>query len=73
MEAGEYGLTRGTRFVARCLEMVAVAAWCGFRGVFSVGRDFFVFFFRLFFFFERTRPAASMRPPYLIYLSTSDL
>ena len=24
-----------------------------------------------FFLFERTRPAASMRPPYLIYLSTS--
>ena len=25
MEAGEYGLTRGTCFVARCLEVVAVA------------------------------------------------
>ena len=25
MEAGEYGQTRGTRFVARCLEVVAVA------------------------------------------------
>ena len=25
MEAGGYGLTRGTRFVARCLEVVAVA------------------------------------------------
>ena len=43
---------------------------CGFRGVFSVGRLFRVFFFRLFFFFERTRPAASVRPPCLIYLST---
>ena len=31
---------------------------------------FFVFLFFLFF-FERTRPAASMRPPCLIYLSTS--
>ena len=28
-------------------------------------------FFRYFFFFERTRSAASMRPPCLIYLSTS--
>ena len=42
---------------------------CGFRGVFWVRRDFV--FFR-FFFFERTRPAASMRPPCLIYLSTSN-
>ena len=46
MEAGEYGLTRGTCFVARRLEVVAVAgpmwiSWCvlsaaGFGGVFSV-------------------------------------
>ena len=33
MEAGEYGLTRGKRFVARRLEMLAVAgllsiSWC---------------------------------------------
>ena len=40
--------------------------------VFLGGADFFVFFFELFFFFERTRPAASMRPPCLIYLSTSN-
>ena len=37
MEAGEYGLTRGTRFVARCLEVVAVAglmwvSWCVLGG-----------------------------------------
>ena len=37
MEAGEYGLTRGTCFVARCLEVVAVAglmwvSWCVFGG-----------------------------------------
>ena len=37
-------------------------------GVFWVRRDF-VFFF-VFVLFERTRPAASMRPPCLIYLST---
>ena len=44
MEAGEYGLGRGTRFVARCLEVVAVAglmwvSWCVF-----VGADFFLVF-----------------------------
>ena len=70
MEAGEYELTRETCFVARRLEVVAVArllwiSWCvlgaaGFRA--GGGVDFF---------FERTRPAASMRPPCLIYLSTS--
>ena len=53
----------------------AVSRWsrslgcCGFRGVFWM-RWNFVFFFVLFF-FERTRPAASMTPPCLIYLSTS--
>ena len=57
MEAGEYGLTRGMCFVARRLEVAAVAwllmwiSWCvlgaaGFRGGFVS------------FFFERTRPAA---------------
>ena len=35
-----------------------------------MGAARFRFFFR-FFFFGRTRPAASMRPPCLIYLSTS--
>ena len=72
MEAGEYGLTRGTCFVARRLEVVAVAgllwiSWCVLGGA-----DFFVFFFFAFcFFFERTRRAVSMRPPCLIYLSSS--
>ena len=37
MEAREYGLTRETRFVARCLDVVAVAgpmwaSWCVFGG-----------------------------------------
>ena len=46
MEACEYGLTRGTCFVARRLEVVAVAGLLrGFCGVFWVRRDFFVFFF----------------------------
>ena len=66
MEAGEYGLTRGTSFVASRLDVVAVAgllwiSWCVW-----VRRDF-VGGVR-FFFFERTRPAASMRPPCLIHL-----
>ena len=50
MEADEQGLTRGTCFVARCLEVVAVArllwiSWCVLGGA-----DFFVFFFFRFFF-----------------------
>ena len=47
MEAGEYGLTRGTCFVARRLEVVAVAGLLWIRGVFWMRRDF-VFFFDLF-------------------------
>ena len=44
MEAGEYGLTRGTCFVARRLEVVAVAgllwiSWC------ALGRAGFIFNF----------------------------
>ena len=45
MEVGEYGLTRGTCFVARRLEVVAVAGLLRICGVFWVRRDFFVFFF----------------------------
>ena len=49
METGEYGLTRGTRFLAYRLEVVAVAglvwiSWCVLGGA-----DFFVFFFDFFF------------------------
>ena len=67
-------LTRGTCFVARRLEVVAVAgllwiSWCVFGGA-----NFFrvLLFFRFVVLFERTRPATSMRPPCLIYLSTSN-
>ena len=73
MEAGEYGLTCGTCFLACRLELDAVAgllwiSWCVLGGA-----DFSAFFSpRFFFFFECTRPAASMRPPFLIYLSTSN-
>ena len=71
LEAGEYGLTRGTCFVARRLEVVAVAGLMRISWrVMSVWWDF-VFFFPVFFCFERTLPAASMRPPCLIHLSTS--
>ena len=63
MEAGEYGLTRGTCFVARRLEVVAVArllwiSWC----VLGSAGFFHVFLFD-FFSFEHTRPAAGL--PYL--------
>ena len=74
MEAGEYGLTRVTCFLACRLKLDAVAgllwiSWCVLNG----GAGFFRFFFPIFFFlFERTRPAASMTPPCLIYLSTSN-
>ena len=72
VEASEYGLTRGTHFVTRRLEVVAVAgllwiSWCALGAA-----GFRVFFVRFFFFFERTGPAASMRPPCLIYLSASN-
>ena len=71
MDAGEHGLTRGTCFVARRLEVVAVAgllwiSWC------ALGAAGFCFvFFPFFFLFERPRPAANMRPACLIYLSAS--
>ena len=51
MEAGEYGLTRGTRLLACGLELDAVAGllwitWCVFGGA-----DFSGFFFFFFFIF----------------------
>ena len=58
MEAGEYGLTRGTCFIACRLQLDAVAgllwiSWCVFVG----GRFFRVFFFNRFCFFLRTHTA----------------
>ena len=64
MEAVEYRLTRGICVVARRLEVHRSPGPCRFRGVFWVRRYFA-------FFSECTRPAASIRPPCLIYLSTS--
>ena len=70
MEAGEYGLTRGTCFVARRLEVVAVAGLLWISWFVLDGAGFFFFVCVGVFFFERARPVASMRPPCLIYLST---
>ena len=66
MEVGECGLTRGTYLVARRVEVVAVAGllWISC----CVGCGGISCFFR-FFLFERTRPAASMRPPCLTFTS----
>ena len=63
-EACEYGVTRGTFFVARRLEVVAVAGllWIYAVVCFLVFGGISCFFVRLLF-FERTRPAASMRRP----------
>ena len=49
MEAGEYGLTRGTRFVASCLEVVAVAGLMWVSWCVSGGAGFFRVFFLVFF------------------------
>ena len=66
----EWKKTCGTCFVARRLEVVAVAwllwiSWC------VLGAAGFRDFFSSFFFLGRTRPAAGMRPPCLFNLSTS--
>ena len=73
MEAGEYGLTRGTCVFARRPEVVALAgllrlSWCVLGGV-----DFFVFFFSTFFFL-RTHAAYCKyeATSCLIYISTGN-
>ena len=55
MESGEYGLTRGTCFVACSLELHAVAGLLWISWCVSGGADFFVIFFSILFFYERTR------------------
>ena len=71
MEAVEYELTwdvfrrapsRGGRGRRAAVDFVVCFGWGGF----------FKVFFQFFFFLERTRPAASMRPPCLIDLYTSN-
>ena len=65
MEVGVYGLTRGTCFVARRLEVVAVAGplWMDFTVCFGWGGFLRVCVcmcvFSDFIFVERTRPAES--------------
>ena len=66
MEAGEYGLRRGTCFLACGPELDAITgllwiSWCVLGGA-----DFSSV---IFFFFQRTRPAASMRPPLASFTS----
>ena len=69
MESGVYGLTRRTCSIACRFDCTRSPGFCGFLGVFWVGRIFPCFFYD-FVFFERTRPAASMRPLCHRYLST---
>ena len=70
MEAGEYGLTRVTCFVARRFEVGTVAGllWIPWRVL--GGADFIVFFFS-FFFFLRTHTACckyeAALPPLPLY------
>ena len=68
MEACEYGLTRGTCFVARHLEVVAVAgplsiSWCVLGGA-----DFLVFVYFNRFFFLRTHTACRKYEATLLHL-----
>ena len=69
MEAGQYGLTRGACFLACHLELEAVPGLLWISWCVSGGADFLGFFFDFFFFFERTRPAASTRPPLVSFTS----
>ena len=59
MEAGEYGLTRGTCFVARRLEVAVVAGLVWISSCVLGAAGFRVVFFS-FFFFERTRLEATL-------------
>ena len=68
MEAGEYGLTRGTCFIARRLELVAVAgllwiSWCVLGGA-----DFLVFVYFNRFFFLRTHTTCCKYEAALLHL-----
>ena len=75
MEAGEYGLTRGTCFVARRLEVVAVAGLLWISLCVLGGAIFFVvlFLFSILFFSSNAHGLlqVSVRSPSLTYLSTT--
>ena len=76
MEAGQYGLTRVTCFLAWRLELDAVAGllWMDFVVRFGWGGGFFRVFFPSIFFFLRTHTACCKHEAAscLIYLSTSN-
>ena len=63
-----YRLPSGTCFTARRVEVVAVAGllWIYFVPYFF--SIWWILFFFRFLYFERTRPTASTRQPYLMYL-----
>ena len=61
----------GRVFVTIRLELVAVVGLLWISWFVLGGAGFFAVFLFVFFPFERTRPAASMRSPCLIYLSIS--
>ena len=74
MEARKYGLTRARCFVAGRLDVVAVAGLLWIWWYVVGGVDFFVFFVFFFDFVFHSNAQGllpSMRPPCLIYLSTS--
>ena len=68
MEAGEYGLTRGTCFVARRLEVIAVAGLLWISWCVSGGADFFVFIFSGLFFFLGTHTDCCKSEAALLHL-----
>ena len=72
MDVDKYGLTRGACFEAHLLDMIVVAGLLWISSCVLCAAGFFrALFLNLHLSFERTWPAASMRPPCLIYLSTS--
>ena len=72
MEAGEYGLTHGTCFLACRLELDAVAGLLWISWCFLGGADFSsVFFFDFFFLRTHTACCKYEAASCLIYLSTS--
>ena len=71
MEAGEYGQTRGTRFVGRRLEVVAVAGLLWISWCVSGGAEFVCFFSPIYFLRTHTvcckYEAALPHIPLLVY------